>query len=77
MRSAVTVWSDNRGKINLSVWVYRDGRVRTRSLFDIGYSKAYRLATRIAREVRLGCCILYPMVSEYVGWEARFGFQGR
>lgn len=77
VRSTVTIWSDNRGKINLSVWVKRMDRVRSRSFFNIGYSKAYRISSRIAREVRLGCCVVHPTVSEYIGWEARFGFGGR
>ena len=77
VRSTVALWSDNRGKINLSIWVKRVDRVRTRSFFDVGYSKAYRISSKIAREVRLGCCVVHPTVSEYVGWEARFGFGRR
>ena len=74
MRSSVSVWSDNRGWINLNVWVKRDGKARRRSFSDIGYSRALLLSGRIARWVRAGRCVVHPLVSEYVGWEARFGF---
>lgn len=77
MRSAVALWSDNRGRINLHVWVQRGNRTWWREFVDIGYRKAYIISSRIGRLVRAGRCVVHPTVSEYVGWEARFGFQGR
>lgn len=73
MGSAVALWSDNRGKINVHIWVKKGDRSKMRSFSDIGYRKAYILASRIGRLVRAGRCIVHPTVSGYVGWEARFG----
>ena len=77
MRSIVSMSRDNRGRIDLTVAVFRGSKMYHRHFQDIGLDKVYLVATKIDRADIQGRCKISVRAWAPVGWEARFGFERR
>lgn len=75
MQSVVSMSRDNRGRIDLTVAVFRGEKMYHRHFQDIGFNKAYLVGRKIDQANIEGCCIVSVRAWSPVGWEARFGFQ--
>lgn len=77
MHSVVSMSRDNRGRIDLTVAVFRGKKMYHRHFQDIGFDKAYLVGRKIDRANIEGRCSISVECWAPVGWEARFGFSGR
>ena len=75
MKSVVSMSRDNRGRIDLTVAVFRGEKMYHRYFQDIGFDKAFLVGTKIDRANIQGRCSVSVRAWAPVGWEARFGFE--